>query len=153
MVRLLIIGGYGRFGGQVASLLADAPSLIIIIAGRSLARAERWCAGRTGQLEPARFDRDGDLAAQMAQLRPDIVLDASGPFQAYAAAPVVQACIDHGAHYLDLADGASFVAGITAFDAAARARGLVVLSGVSSFPEDAACSQRRCREALSARCW
>ena len=39
-----------------------------------------------------------------------------------------------GIHYLDLADGSDFVEGIAQFDAAARARGVFVLSGVSSFP-------------------
>ena len=38
-----------------------------------------------------------------------------------------------GIHYLDLADGSDFVAGVCAYDEAARKAGLFVLSGVSSF--------------------
>jgi hypothetical protein len=46
----------------------------------------------------------------------------------------VQACLTLGIHYLDLADGSEFVKGIAQFDGEARARNLVILSGVSSFP-------------------
>lgn len=64
------------------------------------------------------------------------MIDATGPFQIYGAAPyrVVRACIDLGIPYIDLADGTDFVTGIAAFDTAAKAAGVPVLSGVSSFP-------------------
>jgi hypothetical protein len=81
------------------------------------------------------FDRDGDVDKQLAEAAPDIVVDASGPFQAYGDAyRVVRACIAGGVHYLDLADGSDFVKGVAQFDAEARARHVFVLSGVSSFP-------------------
>ncbi len=58
-----------------------------------------------------------------------------GPFQDYADPyRVVRACLACGASYLDLADGSDFVKGVAQFDAQAKARGLFVLSGVSSFP-------------------
>lgn len=94
---------------------------------------------------PAIFDRDGNLAAQLAQLRPAIIVDASGPFQAYGAGRyrLIEAAIAQGVHYLDLADSADFVMGVAAFDAAAKAKGLYVLSGVSSFPALSAAALRR----------
>lgn len=46
-------------------------------------------------------------------------------------------------NYLDLADGSEFVAGVSQYDAAARAAGLYVLSGVSSFPVLTAAAVRR----------
>ncbi len=47
---------------------------------------------------------------------------------------LIEACIAQSVHYLDLADGSEFVAGVRAFDAAARTAGVYVLCGVSSFP-------------------
>jgi hypothetical protein len=44
--------------------------------------------------------------------------------------------------YLDLADGSDFVAGVGAFDEAARYAGVFVLSGVSSFPVLTAVARR-----------
>ena len=131
-MKILIIGGYGTFGGRLADLLAREMRLTLLIAGRSRAKADAFCRGRANCV-PASFDRDGDLDAQLASLAPDVVVDASGPFQAYGYG-VVEACLRRGVHYLDLADATGFVAGIARFDAAARAKGLVVLSGVSTFP-------------------
>ncbi|MEI9429148.1 SDR family oxidoreductase [Mesorhizobium sp. Cs1299R1N3] len=147
-MKLLIVGGYGTFGGRIVQLLENEPRLIIMVAGRSLAKAAAWCGHRgsvTARLMPAVFDRDGDLAAQLASLRPDTLVDASGPFQAYGEGcyRLVEACIEQGVNYLDLADGSDFVAGMPAFDAAAIRAGLFVLSGVSSFPVLTAAVVRR----------
>jgi hypothetical protein len=143
-LRVLILGGYGTFGGRLAQLLADEDRLTLIIAGRSRAGAEAFCAALrpapgsavTFAAMPAAFDRDGEVERQLREIAPDVVVDATGPFQSYGADPyrVVRAALAQGVHYLDLADGADFVMGIAQFDAEARARGTFVLAGVSSFP-------------------
>jgi len=88
--RVLIVGGYGTFGGRLVQLLENEPRLTLIVAGRSLSRATTCCASRPpagAELVPATFDRSGDLAAQLRALEPDILVDASGPFQAYGDRP------------------------------------------------------------------
>ncbi|TGT65881.1 SDR family NAD(P)-dependent oxidoreductase [bacterium M00.F.Ca.ET.159.01.1.1] len=147
-MKLLIVGGYGTFGGRIVQLLENEPRLELLVAGRSLGKAEAYCKGRgatRARLAPVMFDRDGDLRTQLTGMRPDIVVDASGPFQAYGEGRyrLVEACIDACIHYLDLADGSEFVDGISAFDAAAKAAGVMVLSGVSSFPVLTAAVVRR----------
>jgi Domain of unknown function (DUF4166)/Saccharopine dehydrogenase NADP binding domain len=137
-LKVLILGGYGTFGGRLAQLLADEERLTLVIAGRSLAKAQTFCANlrSAATLLPAAFDRDGDVERQLREIAPDIVVDATGPFQSYGADPyrVVRAALVLGIRYLDLADGADFVAGVAQFDAQAQARGIFVLAGVSSFP-------------------
>ncbi|WP_135209660.1 SDR family oxidoreductase [Vitreimonas flagellata] len=138
-MRLLIVGGYGVFGGRIVELLESEARLTIVVAGRSAAKGAAFCTSRgavKAKLETAAFDRDGDLSAQLKRLSPDVVIDASGPFQDYGAGAyrLVEAAIDAGVHYLDLADGSDFVAGVSAYDARAKAAGVYVLSGVSSFP-------------------
>src|SRR3984885_666054 len=138
-LKILIVGGYGTFGRRLVALLENEPGLTLIVAGRSRSRAEALCKSRPNPLatlRPLSFDRDGDLGAQLAALRPDILVDASGPFQVYGEQPsrVVEACIAAGVNYLDLADGSDFVTGIAALDDRARAAGLYVLSGVSTCP-------------------
>ena len=142
-MRVLIVGGYGTFGSRLARLLANDDRLHPIVAGRSLSAA-RKLAVELG-CEAARFDRDGDVRRQIAALKPDILIDASGPFQNYGAAPyrVVEACIALGVPYVDLADSSEFVAGIAAFDAAAREANVFVLSGASTFPVLTAAVLRR----------
>lgn len=139
-MRILIIGGYGVFGARLVRLLAAEPRLTLLIAGRSLKKAEalcdRWREGKGAALVPVVLDRDADVSGQLAGLAPQVVIDCSGPFQAYGAAPfrVIEACIAAGVHYLDLADGTDFVLGVEAFDAAARAAGVFVISGASTCP-------------------
>lgn len=146
-MRLLIVGGYGVFGGRVARLLVDCDGLTLLVAGRSEAKAARFCRTLQGPAEivPCTFDRDGDIEAQLAVLRPDVVVDAAGPFQLYGADPyrVVAGALACGAHYIDLADGTDFVAGITRFDNAAREAGRAVLSGASTLPVLSAAVVRR----------
>lgn len=135
---VLILGGYGTFGGRLCQLLADEPRLSLLVAGRSIARATSFCGQLPGRARryPVCFDREGDVLTALRGLAPDLVVDASGPFQEYGDEPyrVVAACVSLGISYLDLADGADFVEGVREFDAAARERGIFVLSGVSSFP-------------------
>jgi hypothetical protein len=139
ILRILVVGGYGTFGGRLIDLLAAEARLELLVAGRSRRLAEAFCDARRGaqaKLTPVVFDRDREIGAQLAQLQPSLVVDASGPFQAYGEDPfrLVRGCVDLAIGYLDLADGAAFVEGIVQFDSAARASGTYALSGASSFP-------------------
>lgn len=151
-LRILIVGGYGVFGGRLAILLADEPRLQLVIAGRSLKQAQAFCDGMTAaaRLVPALFDRNGDVTAQLRTIAPDIVVDASGPFQVYGDRPyrLVEAALALGISYLDLADGREFVTGVRQFDAEAQRRRVFVLSGVSSFPVLTAAVCRRLAKGL-----
>jgi hypothetical protein len=136
-LKILILGGYGVFGGRLAQLLRDEPGLTLLIAGRDAEKSRAFCSGLGGvaRAEPLQLDRRA-VAAALARHQPDLVVDASGPFQAYGDDPylVPKAAIAAGVPYLDLADGADFVAGIDTLDQAAQRAGVFVLAGVSSFP-------------------
>jgi len=47
-VRVLILGGYGVFGGRLARLLADEARLTLVIAGRSREKASAFCVALGG---------------------------------------------------------------------------------------------------------
>ena len=134
---MLILGGYGAFGGRLAVLLSDITQLKIVICGRNLARATAFCKSYHGlaQIRPRQLDRR-DITEGLAAECPDLVVDASGPFQDYGddRYRVIKACIVAKTNYLDFADAADFVFGVTQFDSHAKAVGIYVLSGVSSFP-------------------
>ena len=150
--KVLILGGYGTFGGRLAQLLAGDARVTLLIAGRSLAKAQTFCdrlapgASRSALV----FDRDGDALAQIRAINPDLVVDATGPFQCYGEDPyrIIKACLVLGLDYLDLADGSDFVKGIAQFDREARERGVFILSGVSSFPVLTAAVLRRLARGL-----
>lgn len=136
-MKVLILGGYGVFGGRLAELLTDIGDLDILICGRNYAKAHALCERLSGSatFTPAALDR-ANIASALERHTPDLVIDASGPFQNYGTAPyaVIDACLKHRVHYLDFADDADFVFGVSGFDARAKAAGCIILSGVSSFP-------------------
>lgn len=137
-MQILILGGYGTFGGRLAHLLANDERLTLFIAGRSIDKAKKFCEGLpTGAPKvPVVFDRNANVENQIREFAPNLVVDAMGPFQVYGEVPyrVVKACIALGIDYMDLADGSDFVKGIGQFDHEAKAKNIYVLAGVSSFP-------------------
>ncbi|MBL4806659.1 MAG: saccharopine dehydrogenase NADP-binding domain-containing protein, partial [Rhodobacteraceae bacterium] len=136
-MKILILGGYGVFGGRLAELLSDIPEVEMLICGRNAAKAQAFCDSFQGVAKTTALALDrNDIAPVLADQRPDMVVDASGPFQDYGDDPyrVVKACIAAKINYLDFADAADFVFGIEQFDQPAKDAGVFVLSGVSSFP-------------------
>lgn len=135
--RIMIVGGYGAFGWRAARLLSNDASLELILAGRDAARAAGAAAElrqmARSKVESAAFNALAASGHDLASLSPNIVINASGPFQkgTYALA---EACIAAGCHYIDLAEARGFVAGIPAFDTWARDADVLVVSGASSVP-------------------
>lgn len=136
-MKVLILGGYGVFGGRLAELLSDMAEIELVICGRNRNQAEAFCARFDGpaRIKPLQLDRI-DIAQALTVEQPDLVVDASGPFQDYGddRYGVIKSCIATGTDYVDFADAADFVFGVSRFDADAKAAGVHVLSGVSSFP-------------------
>jgi hypothetical protein len=135
VARVLIIGGYGNFGSHIAASLAPDPQILLLIGGRTKEKAQAFAArlGGANLAEGHAIDIDGDLAVAFDRISPDIVVHTTGPFQRQDHR-VARACIAQGCHYLDLADARDFVVSIGELDAAARKRGVIVVSGASSVP-------------------
>lgn len=135
VARVLIIGGYGHFGGYIARSLTGDAEIRLLVGGRSVAKAQAFVTS-IRPLHPAEahaIDINGDLPEAFARIAPDIVIHTSGPFQSQDYR-VARTCIAHGCHYLDLADARDFVATIGSLDAEAKARDVLVVSGASSVP-------------------
>ncbi|XHS01338.1 hypothetical protein ACFB49_29430 [Sphingomonas sp. DBB INV C78] len=130
MSHILVLGGYGGFGGRIARRLAAAGH-DVLVAGRNLAKAQAFCMDQSG-LTPIAIDRAA-IAAALSEHRPALLVDASGPFQRLDHT-VPAACIAAGVHYVDIADAREFVCGIAELDAAAKVAGVTVISGASSVP-------------------
>lgn len=131
MKRVLIIGGYGGFGARLARRLG-ANAWTVLVAGRRMAKARDFCHDVANTIA-ARVDRNEDIGAVLVDYHPDLVIDAAGPFQD-SHYHVVEACIQHGVAYLDLADARDFVSGISRLDSKAREMRVPVITGASSVP-------------------
>lgn len=133
--RILVIGGYGNFGSFISKSLAKEANMQMIIAGRSLSKANQLVSeiAAVNPAEAVYLNIHENLSNVLGALKPNIVIHTSGPFQAQGY-DVAKTCIEHGCHYVDLADGREFVAGITELDKQAKDRHVLVLSGASSVP-------------------
>jgi len=137
--RVLLLGGYGTFGSRICTALASDRGIAILVGGRHLHRAEELCdsvraRNAEASVTPLACEaRSNQLTDTLRDLAVDAVVHAAGPFQGQDYA-VARSCIAAGAHYVDLADARDFVLGIDALDEAARARGVLVVSGASTVP-------------------
>jgi hypothetical protein len=132
MTTILLLGSTGMFGKRLAERLCGVPDVKLLVASRSLARA-RALSGRFGRgVAPVALAND--ISETLEQVKPDVVIDCSGPFQGMSY-DVARKVIAAGCHLIDLADAPEYLLGFEAtLDADAKARGLVALSGVSSTP-------------------
>lgn len=151
MGRVLIVGGYGAFGARAAERLAREPGFEIVIAGRSADKARIHAAALTAtaraNVRHAALDAASATAEAVRSLAPNVVINASGPFQQQDYA-LARACIAAGCHYIDLADARTFVTGIGSLDGAAKAAGVSVISGASSVPGLSSAAVRHMAEDL-----
>lgn len=130
--RTIVLGGYGLFGRRIVRRLAREPALRVVVAGRNAAAA-RALAAEAGADALACDAASPALADTLAHERPQLVINAAGPFQGSDYA-VARAAFAAGAHYVDLADAREYVAGFDALDADARERGLLAVAGASTVP-------------------
>ena len=134
--RVLIIGAYGNFGSHITKKLAAEKDIQVIITGRSEEKCRGFAARFRDALNPPEYkalDIGKDFLSSLHDIRPDIVIHTSGPFQGQGYG-VAEACIEFGCHYIDLADGRDFVAQIGRLDRKAKEKGVTVISGASSVP-------------------
>lgn len=134
--RILILGGYGTFGAQIARELARDGAIELVIGGRDESRARAFVSqlGSEARHRAIAIDTESDdFRGQLASAAPHLVIHTSGPFQGQDYG-VAEACISMGCHYIDLADGREFVGGIGSLDEAARRADVSVVSGASTVP-------------------
>lgn len=129
-MRIVVLGGAGNFGARIVRALAADASLELLAASRRGAAVPGAPAVRAIRLDMNAPNFAEDLQA----LAPGLVVHCIGPFQGQDYR-VVQAALEAGAHYLDLADGRDFVANFgAALDPLALSVGRVAMSGASTLP-------------------
>jgi hypothetical protein len=135
---VVVLGGYGNFGKRIVENLANIQGVTIAVAGRNISKAKTLISHLQGEvlatLKPAAIDilRD-DFEQKLRELSPYLVIHTSGPFQGLDYA-VPRACINVGAHYIDLADDRRFVCDITQLNDSAQSKHVLLASGASSVP-------------------
>ena len=137
--KVLILGGYGNFGKRISESLSAIKGITIVIAGRSIKKAEALCEALSekralAELSAIAIDiHSTQFLYQLKTLAPDLVIHTGGPFQ-WQDYCVAKACIDIRSHYIDLADDRRFVCDITNLNDQAKDKDVLIVSGASSVP-------------------
>jgi len=136
---LLLFGATGFTGRQAAAYLAAhaPPDLRWGLAGRDPARLEALAA-EFGGVPALQADAHDRAAVARAVARTRVVASTAGPF-ALLGDGVVDACVDEGAHYVDITGETAWVRRvIDRHHARARAEGtrIVPFCGFDSVPAD-----------------
>jgi short subunit dehydrogenase-like uncharacterized protein len=139
---VVVFGATGVTGKRVAAYLADqsaATGAKWAAAARDLTKLDR-VLGQEGVDAPESITADlGDEASLAAMAkRTKVVIDMVGPYTLYGR-PVIKACVENGAHYLDLTGEIPFARRmIDEFDAGAREAGVKVVEvcGFEALPPD-----------------
>lgn len=105
MPKLLILGGYGNTGRQVARLLLQETPVELLLAGRNLAKAQRLALELNAEFPGGRVQAQALDAAQTGQLeqifrRVDFVVVAASTTRYYKT--VIDSALKVGIDYLDI---------------------------------------------------
>lgn len=112
-----MLGGRGFMGRRILRL--SPKELDVVVAGRGADRQDY-----------VHFDVHEPEDVKLR--RGDVVINTVGTFN-YAPGPVVRACLDRGAHYVDLAETPAFMRGVREVAERAKSR-LATITGCSSVP-------------------
>ena len=136
----LIIFGASGFTGQIAVKYIDKnyPALNWAIAGRNLEKLEKISANT--EKKPEVFVADSHDNISLAELvkKTDVIASLAGPFNKYSN-NLVQECINHGTHYVDITGENLWVRDlIDRYHLKAEEKGIFIIPscGYDSIPSD-----------------
>ena len=126
--QLLIYGVYG-YSGRLVVEAALRRGLQPVVAGRSAIKAA--ALGRETGLAHRAFALDDAAAARAALQGIAVVLNCAGPFS-QTAAPMAEACLAAGAHYLDITGEYPVIEALAGRDRVFAEAGLLVMPSVGA---------------------
>jgi len=137
-MEIIVLGGAGDMGSRAVEDLATSEGVRrVTIADRNVAAAHAIAARLAGQgaevdVRPIDAHKHEDLVQAMRGY--DVAASALGPFHVFEAR-LVRAAIEAGVPYASICDEWEAAgAAIDQFDAAARERGLTVITGLGTSP-------------------
>jgi short subunit dehydrogenase-like uncharacterized protein len=126
MSSAFLLYGATGFVGEAIARLAVEDGLEPVLAARNAVRLEKL--GVELGVEHRAFDLSDPHKIEAALKDIAVVLHCAGPFL-YTSKPMVAACLQTGAHYLDLTGEIPVYEAIAARDAEAKAGGVMLLPG------------------------
>ena len=131
-MNVVVFGGHGVFGSRVSAELARL-GCVVTVAGRDVSRAAAFAKSLGPGHRAVRADVT-DVKGLAATLAGHVVaVHCAGPFSARHH-ELLDACLDTGCSYVDIADDRGYAAYVRGQDTRLRARGRAAVYGCSSLP-------------------
>jgi hypothetical protein len=144
----VVFGGYGTFGSLVCRELARKGTRVTV-AGRDRLRAAALAAELGAGARGLGIDaRDGD-ACRAALADAAVAVCCAGPFVTLGSA-LLDACLDVGCHYVDIAEDRGHAGRVRGAGPAFRERGRAAVYGASSLPGLSGALAQLARDAAAA---
>ncbi|MGI2329114.1 saccharopine dehydrogenase family protein [Planococcus sp. YIM B11945] len=140
--KWLIYGAYG-YTGELIAREAKERGMRPVLAGRNPDKLKPLCDEL--QLEARVFPVDANAAENLSDIA--LVLHCAGPFKK-TSAPMIEACLEAGAHYLDITGEISVFEHSFSQDAAAKKAGITLCSGAGFDVIPTDCTALRLKELL-----
>jgi hypothetical protein len=132
MSAAIVFGGYGTFGTLVARELARQ-GIAVTVAGRDRSRAEALARSLGSAHSGLAADVMRPESCRAALYRHRVAVNCAGPFGPFDAT-LLEACLEAGCHYVDIADDRAYAALVRDHGERFRQRGLAAVYGCSSLP-------------------
>ncbi|UOQ50426.1 saccharopine dehydrogenase NADP-binding domain-containing protein [Gracilibacillus caseinilyticus] len=104
MRNVLIVGGYGKVGGQIAKQLANSTDLTIYIGGRSLDKALNFCEETCPYAHAIQLDVTEPISFEQIKNMDLIVMCLEQRNTNFA-----KLCLENGVHYIDITASYGFI--------------------------------------------
>lgn len=128
--KILVLGGYGVYGGRISRALAADPAIDCIVAGRHPPSKSRDMHSRTSYVK---LDINSFTSLRTTLPGMFAVVNAIGPFNANDYR-IAEQCAELGIHYVDLADTREYVAGFHRLNRKAQQTGALLVTGAGYTP-------------------
>lgn len=131
--QVLILGGRGRIGSQVAQDLLAHTQAKITVTGRKTTSEATNLLDTESRVQYLPLDLTDEEGLKNAIASHTLVIHCAGPFL-YRDASVLKTCIEQGANYLDVSDHRSFTCKALAYHDAAVEKGVTAIVNTGIFP-------------------
>jgi saccharopine dehydrogenase-like NADP-dependent oxidoreductase len=131
--QILILGGSGRIGSNVAADIVAHTQAQVTITGRDAIAGQAVSDRLSSQVQFLALDLAESDKLREAISQSQLVIHCAGPFP-YRDASVLKTCIDLGVDYLDVSDHRSFTCQAVEYKAEATAAGVTAIVNTGIFP-------------------
>jgi Saccharopine dehydrogenase NADP binding domain len=132
MATAVVFGGYGTFGGIVARELAKQ-GILVTVAGRDGARAEFFAESLGPVHRGLAADVTNPDSCRASLQNQTVAVNCAGPFGPFADT-LLEACLDRGCHYVDIADDRDYCRLVRGKNEFFEHKSLAAVYGCSSLP-------------------